>query len=200
MGVTAVVIGAVCATEGALRRSRPLWWGVAGAACVVAGTLLGGLAQTGLTVAPILAVLAAQTAPRTHEHHVHELHFGGSRHYNFLVGKLGIVLVAVLLPYAVVASLLVSAQRTATAQPTVVDEEQVTTYGSDYRDVGHLITVISYTFTVDGQQYTGKARHNWSADEIKSAKVCYDPSDIGGSHALELASYQCGSFDLHPSG
>lgn len=198
--VTMAVVGSVCATEGALRHSHPARWGFAGAMSVLAGGAIGGLAQTALTVAPIAAVLAIQTAPRTHEGHIHELSVVGRHHQNLLLGKLSLVLAVVLLPYAAASGFLESAQRTDTARPTIVSTEQQTGYGSSYRSVGHLVTAVTYTFVANGRVHAGKALRTWSLAQIGTAKVCYDPNDINGSHSLELPEYTCGSFDLHPNG
>ena len=199
--VTVVVVGSVCATEGALKHSPPVVWGLGGAGCVLIGAFLGGWPQIILTVAPILAVVALRKPPLTYEQHIREMHVVGPRHSNLMFAKLGIVLAAVLMPYAAFVGLLNSAQRTDARQPTIVSTEQVTAA----RTVGARLTYnyltisITYAFTANGQLHKSKVQRQWSKEQIASAKVCYDPNDVDGSHSLELAGYQCGSLDLHPN-
>ena len=200
--VIVFVIGSVCATEGALRHGHAARWGLVGAASALAGVLAGGWLLVVLVVAPLVAVLEFRTAPRTHNRHIHELTDVGPRRSNLMIAKLGLVLAAVLLPYAAASGLLQSAQRTSIAQPTIVDSDLVTAYGpvgARGEVKGHLVAVVTYTFTASGQLHKSKAQRQWSKDQFTSAKVCYDPNDVDGSHALELAGYQCGSFDLHPN-
>jgi hypothetical protein len=199
MIVTVVVIGAICATEGSLAHRDPRVWFLGGATSVITGILIGGVGQVVLTVGPILFVLAWRTTPHTHEQHLHELSVMARHRQHEKLAELALVLVAVLLPYATVSGYLASAQRTDTAQPTIVSTEQQTDYGSSYRSVGHLVTVVTYTFIANGQVHTSKARRTWSENQFSTAKVCYDPNDIDGSHSLELPEYTCGSFDLHPN-
>lgn len=200
--VIVFVIGSVCAAEGALRHGHAVRWGLAGAASALAGTLAGGWLLVVLAIAPIVAVLEFKTTPRTHNRHIHELTDVGPRRSNLMIAKLGLVLVAVLLPYAAVSGLLQSAQRTSIAQPTIVDSDLATVYGPGGARVGgtgHLVAVVTYTFMENEQLHKSKAQRQWSKDQFTSAKVCYDPNDVDGSHSLELAGYQCGSFDLHPN-
>jgi hypothetical protein len=200
--VTVIVIGSVCATEGALKHSLPIGWGLGGAGCVLIGAFLGGWPQIILTVAPIVAVLTLKKQPTTYEEQIHEMHVVGPRHSNLMIAKLGIVLAAVLLPYVAFAGLLASAQRTGAAQATIVSKEQVTaarTVGAR-RTYNYLTMSITYTFTADGKVRKSTTQRNWTPEQISSAKVCYDPYDIDGSHSLELSGYTCGTFDLHPNG
>lgn len=194
--VIAVVVGLICATEGELNQDRPRLWFVAGVASVIVGTLLGGWLQAAFAAGPVLAALAIEAPP-----HHHELTYRARHRRNVVVGELAIAMVVVLVPYAALSGFLASAQRTEAARPTIVATEQILVSSSHpYSTIGRLTTRITYTFEAEGGAHKGVAQHQWTADQIASTKVCYDPNDVDGSHALELADYHCGSFDLHPTG
>ena len=193
--VTGIAIGSICAAIASWKHDSPRTWFFAGAACVFVSGLVGGWLSLPVQIAPILVASAIPGTPD-----VHELTHTADRRRNELVGKLGLVLIAVLLPYMAVSGFLIPAQRTATARPTILDKQEVMEGNVNPYGPGRLVRVISYSYQIDGQEHQGTARHNWSDDQLSTAKVCYDPADPDGSHALELSDYQCGSLALQPNG
>ena len=201
LAATVISVGATCYVIATWKVLRPRGCFAFGGAVSGAGVLAGGWLEVALAALPILAMLALTS----HRHYrSRKAGIGGYRApRNLLIGELCIMLAVVLLPYAAASEMLVSAGRNSVATPTIVGQEQVTVYPANQanRDpIGVPETRISYVFTVGLNNYNGVATHAWSADQIKSAKVCYDPDNIDGSHAMELATYQCGSLDLHPNG
>ena len=198
---TVISVGATCYVIATWKVRRPRASFAFGAAISGAGVLAGGWLEIALAALPILAMLALTSHRHYRLRNVGNA--GPSDPRNLLIGELIVVLAVVLLPYTAASEMLVSAQRTSVATPTIVSKELVTVYPDRQpkRDpIGVLETRISYVFTVGQNTYNGVATHGWSADQIASAKVCYDPNNIDGSHAIELATYQCGSLDLHPNG
>jgi hypothetical protein len=203
---TVISVGVTCYVIATWKVQRPRACFAFGAAISGAGVLAGGWLEIVLAVLPILAMLALTSHRQYRLRNAVRNEVGGegpNDPKNLLIGELIVVLAIVLLPYAAASEMLVSAQRTSVATPKIVSKEQVTVYpasGARRTSSGVPETRISYEFTVGQNTYDGVATHLWSADQIVSAKVCYDPNNIDGSHAIELATYQCGSLDLHPNG
>jgi hypothetical protein len=100
--------------------------------------------------------------------------------------------------YAPIAGGIESLRRSDTADATIVNSYPTILSGGDKAPAVYGL-VISYQFEAGGRWYAGTARKRWVSTD--GAKVCYDPTDPGGTHALVKASYTCGGFDpLLPDG
>ncbi len=113
--------------------------------------------------------------------------------------QVALLVFAGIVAYSLLGGGMESLKRSATAPAEIVDRYPTVLSGGNDKTPAIYGLVVRYEFTVAGVTYSGTARKRWS--QTDGAKVCYDPDDPGGTHALEKSGYACGSFDpFRPEG
>ncbi len=84
-----------------------------------------------------------------------------------------------------------SLRRTESAPARITAQTQALT--APDKTAPRLVVEIWYSFQVDGLTYQGVAKRGRTAST--DAKVCYEPGDPQGNHALEGITFTCGLFD-----
>jgi hypothetical protein len=187
---TLVVVGSICAAIAEWKGASQRRWFAVGAVVPVAAFFVSGWLSVALTALPIVAVVAR---PSSLDDRYLSFRDKGRRSDAYI--KLGVVSLVALFGYAIVGGGTASSKRSASTSPTINSTEAVLLSGGDGKTPARYGLAIDYTFTVDNQAYEAFARRDWSTGRVGSARVCYDPTDPGGSHALETDTYSCGGFD-----
>ena len=146
--VSALVIGSICATIASWKHVPARTWFLGAAVVAVVAGIAGGWIYIALVPLPVLAAFAIPKGPITHE-----LTLGGPRRENLLMARLLMVMAATLLPYAAMLGGIASVERTAVAQPKILDVRPIDVGAGNPWARPQTATHVEYTFEVAGHVY-----------------------------------------------